>query len=528
MTDSIRVFDPGFRVTNTSGEPVSGAKCKFYNAGGLVARTVYSDSGLSVSLGSTVTCNASGAPAASGGAGAQVLVYTGTTAYKVVITDSSDNTLFEFDNLSGALDTSSFDADTALPRAPVEIKSTDYTVVDGDRGKVFNVDSTGGDVDVTLPSAVTVGDNWRVTFRHTGTANSVILAAAGGQTVNGASSLTLSYQYESVTLVSDGANFHVSEDAFVRYPAGTVTPQGRLTLTSGTPVITGDVSAASAVYYSPFTGNLVPLYSGTRFVPYEFSELTLTLVSSHVANAIYDVFAFLDGSTLRIGTGPAWSTATAGSGARGLGPGTTQLSRVNGILVNTVQITARNGTDTYTVAASKATHLGSIFMDGTNGQVTCHVSAGQDRKWGVSNAFNRRPVSLIVTDTTASWNYGTNTVRQSNAATGNKATAFCCLQDTPVDAHFRQNATFAPNSDTRTALIAVGVDSTTTVSGHTGRAAYQSSGGSVTGDMVAHHIIQAGILGISNINCLENAPSGQNATFNGGQDDMEMVVTWLA
>src|SRR5690606_24498007 len=107
----------------------------------------------------------------------------------------------EFDNISGAIDTSTFAQDTALPRTPVTIKSTAYTVVSDDRGKVFNVDCTGGNVSITLPSAIAVGDNWRVTIRHIGTSNTVAIETVAPQTINGANSLILSYQYESVTLV---------------------------------------------------------------------------------------------------------------------------------------------------------------------------------------------------------------------------------------------------------------------------------------------------------------------------------------
>jgi hypothetical protein len=83
----------GYRVTDANGSPISGAKIKFYNAGGLVARTVYSDSGLSASLGSTVFCGSDGFPVASSGSSTPVNVYTGTTAYKVVIATSADVTI---------------------------------------------------------------------------------------------------------------------------------------------------------------------------------------------------------------------------------------------------------------------------------------------------------------------------------------------------------------------------------------------------------------------------------------------------
>lgn len=211
MTDSIRVFDPGFRVTNSSGDVVSAAKIKFYDAGTLNARTVYSDSGLSTSLGSTVTCLSNGAPATSGSA--EALIYTGTTAYKVIITTSADVTIHEFDDISGAIDTSGFSNDEATPIRPVQTKASDYTVLEADQGDLINGNCTGGDIDFSLPSAVTVGDNWQVSFKHVGTANVVNVIATGGQTIDGATTKTLNFQNESITITSDGANYHVSEDA---------------------------------------------------------------------------------------------------------------------------------------------------------------------------------------------------------------------------------------------------------------------------------------------------------------------------
>jgi hypothetical protein len=100
-------------------------------------------------------------------------------------------------------------------------------------------------------------------------------------------------------------------------------PQGYLTLTSGVPVIAATVTAATAVYYTPVIGNLIPIYDGSRFNTVTFSELTLTLNSNHTANNIYDVFVFKDAGVTTIGTGPAWNTSAAASGARGTGAGPT-------------------------------------------------------------------------------------------------------------------------------------------------------------------------------------------------------------
>jgi hypothetical protein len=133
------------------------------------------------------------------------------------------------------------------------------------------------------------------------------------------------------------------------------------------------VNAATPVFYTPFTGNLILIYNGSRHVPTEFTELTLDLVSAHAVNAIYDVLVFSNNGVLTAVTGPAWTTATAGSGARGTGAGTTQLSRLNGYWVNTVSMTGRNGSSTYSIGANLATY--GLHLHGWNERpgVVSHV-----------------------------------------------------------------------------------------------------------------------------------------------------------
>ena len=61
-------------------------------------------------------------------------------------------------------------------------------------------------------------------------------------------------------------------------------PQGRLTLTSATPFITSDVTAGTSVYYTPYIGNLAPIWDGAQYVMRAFAELTLSLASQHTAS----------------------------------------------------------------------------------------------------------------------------------------------------------------------------------------------------------------------------------------------------
>lgn len=100
MLDSVAIFDPGFRVTDANGDPVSGAKLKFYNAGTSTPKEVFANDALSTSLGSTVTCDSGGYPTSDGST--KTMVYVGTADYKLVITTSADVTIATHDNPQGA------------------------------------------------------------------------------------------------------------------------------------------------------------------------------------------------------------------------------------------------------------------------------------------------------------------------------------------------------------------------------------------------------------------------------------------
>lgn len=296
-------------------------------------------------------------------------------------------------------------------------------------------------------------------------------------------------------------------------------PQGYLTPTSGTPVITTGVTAGTSVFYTPDTGNLVPIYDGVQFNATQFPELTLTLNSNHVANGIYDCFIINDSSAgVLLVTGPVWNTVTAGSGARGTGAGTSELGRTNGVLTNANAMTARNGATTYSVAANRATFVGSIAIDGTAGQITCHRAWGQSRKWSISNCYNRRPVFLKAGDVTSTWTYGTGTYRPANNSTNNKLTFFNCLAEEQVELYYMQKAT-----STQSSASAIGFNSTTATSGRTIETFLNNC------DAVAHYLAPPS-LGLNVVTALEQVPSGTgSATFYGGSEtNMLLEALWRA
>lgn len=305
-------------------------------------------------------------------------------------------------------------------------------------------------------------------------------------------------------------------------------PQGYLTLTSGTPLITSDVSAGTTVYYTPFIGNLVPIYDGTIFNATRITELSMAMNASHTANTVYDFFVISDSGTVRLVTGPVWTTSTAGSGARGAGAGTTELTRtVGGIYTNANSMTARYGATTVTVAANRGTYVGTMRVDGTNGQVSCELSYGQTRRWHISNAYNGRRIIVKAGDATASWTYGTNTWRPSRNDSTNSISIVNGIQQDFADILFMQHVNYATVT-TSEINLGIGVNSTTSPTGHLGDLLSSAASiGVLAGANARYTYIPT--LGANVYTCLEKAPSaGSTPTFSGTESHMLLTASVVA
>jgi hypothetical protein len=139
--------------------------------------------------------------------------------------------------------------------------------------------------------------------------------------------------------------------------------EGRLTLTTATPVTTSDVTAANYLYYTPYTGNRISLYNGVTWDILSFAELEL-LIAAYTANKNYDIFAYISDGAATL-TAQQWTDDSTRE---------TALARQNGILV-------LSGTPTYR-------YLGTIRITGTLGQ--CEDSLKRRYVWNYYNRINRR------------------------------------------------------------------------------------------------------------------------------------------
>lgn len=451
----------------------------------------------------------------------------------------------------------------------VNTKTTTGSIASSEDNSIAVV--TGSGVTLTLPSLVAGDAGWEITIQNAHASGTVTIAPPSG-TINGAANYALSKQYSSARVIWTGTAFIVDEDLLSRtllnmntarllgrttasagaveeisvgtgltLAAGSLSaavfsifePQGRLTMTSGVPVNTSDVSAGTAIYYTPYVGANIPIYSGSAWVAWTFSELTLSLNSSpHLANNIYDVFVAENPSsagTLIIGTGPAWSTPTEGSGARGSGAGTTAISRTNGILVNTNAIVLKNGGTTYSsVSAGRATYVGTFIVNATNAQLTCHVSAGASKRlWGLWNAYHRKRMYLEAVESTSSWTYNSTTVRASNNDAENALRVVAGMAEEELSIRYLQSAN-VDDSATSFASIGVGKNSTTAFS--TGFRGVGLGSGVADGRSMLHaEYRESPFLGANSYTALEALVAGTNThTYLGGSTNYSFRAEFWA
>lgn len=309
-----------------------------------------------------------------------------------------------------------------------------------------------------------------------------------------------------------------------------IVPEGILSVSNNTttPWPTSDTTGTT-ISYTPYLGNWTLLSNGTIVYPYQFSQMTLTLTAAQAASQIYDIFLYHN-STLGIispviGTGPAWSTATAGAGNRGTGAGTTQLSRLQGVLVNTVQVTLTNGASTYVCPASQGIYLGSIFVDTVAGNVTCHTAWGASRKWGVWNYYNRRKITLNMGLSTASWSYASATYRQSNASATAVATAFMGLNEEEIAMSWSQ-MTSATGSNGQTAYLGIALNAATSPSNFISYRLVATGADVMDGPLNGSAAVAA-TLGIVDMKTYEAGSGGAGScTFFGTQSGMYFTASY--
>jgi hypothetical protein len=210
---------------------------------------------------------------------------------------------------------------------------------------------------------------------------------------------------------------------------------GRLTLTSATPVTTSDVTGATNVYFTPYNGNRISLYDGTSWQTVTFTEQTLALGT--ITNDLpYDVFGVLSSGALTL-TKLAWSSKTA----RATNVILTQAGS-EGVYCKSGDATSR--------------YLGTFHTTATT---TTEDSIARRLLW---NCYNRVSRQLLATDATNSWTYTTAAFRAANNNTTDGTGRVAVVVGLSEDIVVCRAISFAENNTSGVnALPGIGIDSTT-------------------------------------------------------------------
>jgi hypothetical protein len=421
-------------------------------ASGVIAGT-----GPTISAGSTGNCvqwtsatalgNSGSACGSGGGGGTTTNNYYAGALTQIGATQSGGSSSVTFSSIpTGYTDlflVADVRGDTAATSTQVRLTLNGDTGANYDSTYVVGINSAASSVGAFASTSITVLDmpaasataslsgglNIQI-LNYAGTARHKSVLTQGGSRfgATAANMENLSYFADwrstsavtSLTLTAQAGNF-TADSKFTLYGRGgsnvsatatSMTPQGRLTLTSNTPVLAADATAQGTIYYAPFVGNLLTVGG----VSYTFSQITYALnTTAHTSGNLYDIGAYNNSGTPALCTSPAWTNSTTRSNA-------IAQSATFGLWVNSATLTCNltGGTTTTSLAAGEWTYLGTFYATG-NGQTgvafaPATAGGGTANILGLSNAYNRRPVIALNRDNTASWPYGTGTWRAKNAA----------------------------------------------------------------------------------------------------------------
>jgi hypothetical protein len=268
---------------------------------------------------------------------------------------------------------------------------------------------------------------------------------------------------------------------------------GRLTLTTGVPVTTSDVTAATTIYFTPYKGSSIALYSGSAWQLRKFSEISIASLSSNPFQ-VFDIFGYDNAGTVALETtnwnyttgtitgATAASPCVVTSTAHGLSNGdmvgisgivgslgtdatnglNTKIYSVAAVAANTFQLEGSNTAGlTYTsggtwakVNSTRATAL--VLQDGVHCKsgvltrrylgtaMTLGNASGQTSDSSSArllwNNYNRAVKPLKVIEATDTWTYTTATWRAANGSTANRVAFIRGLDEDSVEAQVHGTA----------------------------------------------------------------------------------------
>jgi hypothetical protein len=318
--------------------------------------------------------------------------------------------------------------DGTLAETLVVAKSGAFTVGLADYQRTFICTGTWS---MAFAAAATLRDGWWCAIKNDG-AGVITLNPDGAETIDGSATLDLAAG-QSCMVCCDGAELYVigvlgmsQTTADGRYSS--IQNDFRLSLTSGTPVTTADVTAATTIYCVPYKGNRISLYSGTEWLSYTSAQFSLAL-GTLTSGKPYDVFAYINAGvpTLEF---LVWTDDTTRA---------TALAYQDGVLVKSGDATRR--------------YLGSFYTTSST-----QTEDSKEKRY-LFNYYHQVLRDLRRRETTATWTYQTATSRIANNNAANIVSVLVGVDESAISINL---SAVAQNANNIKVYAGIGVDSTTT------------------------------------------------------------------
>lgn len=301
---------PAWVGLDNDGNPISGGLVYTYLSGTTTPATTYTDVALTTANPNPVVLDS---------AGRATIILSPGASYKFILKDAADVTVWSRDGIS-AVPASSSNLD--ISGVAGEALTAGQTVYLSDGSGSLTAGSWYR-TNALLSYASTTGP---VGFATAAMASGATGTIRQGGIITALSALTIgtTYWLSSVTpgaITATAPTNHRRKVGIADTTTSIVLQidpnvpdvdvsrcQGRLTLTSGTPVTTSDVTAATTIYFCPSDGNQVAVFDGTWWTIRTFTELSVAIPSA--ASQAYDVFLADIAGTLTLEV-LAWTSDTA-------------------------------------------------------------------------------------------------------------------------------------------------------------------------------------------------------------------------
>jgi hypothetical protein len=488
--------NPKFHGFDNDGNPLSGGLLYTYSAGTTTPLDTYSDVNLTTPNANPVVLDAAG----------RATIYLTPASYKFIQKDSAGNTIWTQDNVSATLP---FNVDLDVEGTAGEdlIAGQAVYLSGGDGGQTAGqwyladadldyASTTAGMVGL-VPADIASGATGSIRLLGRVTDLSGLIVGAQYYVSSTAGEITATQPTlarfigiaESVTTLVIAPN-----------PPKSLTPvplvcDGRLSLTTGDPNTTSDISGASTMYYAPYVGNRIALYDGVASWSIRtFTETSISLAAL-TASTPYDVFAYDNAGDVTFET-LAWSNATTRA---------TGIVRQDGVFCKVGALTRR--------------YIGTVYINSTGGQSDDTLT-----KRYLYNHYNRERAPLRVLEATDSWTYTTDAYRQMNGNAANQVDVMVGVAGLELDVDlFAAAGNSTGNVNT---YVSVGEDGTTEASGVVGK---YNINRLAAGEIKTHHahLRTYPSLGRHRYLALERSTAAGTTTWYGDNGDPTLMQSGL-